>query len=159
MKKTFSTTWHRADHALEIIAVIAILICLAVVGWQTIRTSTLWPLILLILLTPLVAWLILQRVTSVELTDDCLVLHHRVGKTRIQRSHIQSACAYTGEIGIRLCGFGGIQGFIGWFRADSIGVYRAYIGDPTNMILLTQLDGKKIIFSCDNSAELIQSLR
>lgn len=86
---------------------------------------------------------------SVHLTDSAFILCRGVGKKVINYADIAVVDIYNHEgASIRVCGIGGIFGFIGKFYNKSIGNYFSYVGDYSQAIYMQLKNGRKYVFSC-----------
>ena len=85
-------------------------------------------------------------------------MHKFIGKKTILRSDIAHIERFHGSLigGIRLFGFGGYKNRTGWYWHKGIGRYYSYVTDTTQMILVTQTNGKKIMLSCNEADEVVE---
>ncbi len=60
---------------------------------------------------------------------------------------------------IRLFAIGGLFGYIGIFRGNDCGKYKAYVNNSANAFYVKTKDGKCYVASCDNSEALIESVK
>lgn len=60
---------------------------------------------------------------------------------------------------IRLFAIGGLFGYIGIFRGNDCGKYKAYVNNSTNAFYVKTKDGKCYVASCDNSETLIAAVK
>lgn len=95
---------------------------------------------------------------TIELKENELIIHHPFGTRRVRRDNILSVEPYAGPLGIRCCGYGGIEKKWGWFYTNEIGLHRTYVSIPSNMLLLKRKDGHPIVFSCDHADEILTKL-
>jgi hypothetical protein len=58
---------------------------------------------------------------------------------------------------IRLCGSGGLFGFLGWFRNRTLGVYRAYATNPRNAVVI-RLRQRTLLVTPENPAAFVREL-
>lgn len=56
---------------------------------------------------------------------------------------------------VRLCGIGGVFGFIGWFRMKGIGTFRSYITDEKKAFLIFRKNGLPIAISVSEPDEFL----
>ena len=56
---------------------------------------------------------------------------------------------------IRLCGVGGVFGYIGWFRTKGIGTFRAYVTDAKKVFLIYRTKGMPIAISVSEPDEFM----
>ena len=56
---------------------------------------------------------------------------------------------------VRLCGIGGVFGFIGWFRMKGIGTFRSYITDEKKAFLIYRKNGLPIAISVSEPDEFL----
>lgn len=88
---------------------------------------------------------------SIVLTDTALVLYRGVGKKVIYYSDISEINIYNSEgVVVRVCGIGGVFGYIGRYYNKKIGYYFSYVGDYSQTFYIQQKNGKKYVFSCDD---------
>lgn len=108
-------------------------------------------LILVYVLTPI----------SVELTDSCLLLHRGIGVVRIKYSDITELDIYKidGSCDVRVCGIGGVCGFVGRFYNKKIGYYTSYVGDYSQAFLVKKCNGRKYVFSCEDRDNFLSVLK
>lgn len=56
---------------------------------------------------------------------------------------------------IRLCGIGGVFGFIGWFRTKGIGTFLSYVTDSKKVFLIYRTKGLPIAISVNDPDEFM----
>ena len=96
----------------------------------------------------------------------CSVMHgtllvHRLGwSTRFDLAKLTGVQASPGVTmgSIRLWGNGGLFGFVGYFRNDIVGRYKAYATDGMRAVLL-DFDGWKLVVTPDSPAEFVEAVR
>lgn len=92
----------------------------------------------------------------IRLTDSSLILHRGIGKKVIDYSDIREIDIYKSEgIIVRVCGIGGVFGFIGKFYNKKIGHYFSYVGDYSQTFYVQQKNGKKYVFSCEDREYIV----
>ena len=79
-----------------------------------------------------------HQIRSVEFRDNMLILHTLCGAKNISINHI---------------------GYIGIFRGNDCGKYKAYVNNSTNAFYVKTKDGKCYVASCDNSETLIAAVK
>ena len=88
------------------------------------------------------------------------LLIHRLGwSTKYDLSKLSSAEVSPGAtIGsIRTLGIGGLFGFVGNYRNDILGSYKAFVTDETNTVVL-DFSGEKIVVTPDAPEEFVQAV-
>ena len=60
---------------------------------------------------------------------------------------------------IRLFAVGGLFGYIGTFRGNDCGQYKAYVNNGSNAFYVKTEDGKCYVASCNNAEELIELVK
>lgn len=120
----------------------------------------LWALAITLLALAAVLWCFSLTPRQVELTPEMIRIRLWVGKEEIPYSQIVAIepLDYSGR-NIRLCGTSGVKARIGWFWNSRIGVYKAFITNPQDSILVTLRSGKKRAFSVAHSADVIDAIR
>jgi transcriptional regulator with XRE-family HTH domain len=91
---------------------------------------------------------------------DGKILVHRLGwSTRFDISQLQQIEANPGIMvgSVRLMGIGGLFAFIGTFRNELLGVYRAYATDGNNAVVL-DLAASKVVVTPDSPNEFVEAV-
>lgn len=93
---------------------------------------------------------------EIEMTDEMIRIRLWIGKEEIPYSEIANVevLDYSGS-NFRLCGISGVKSRIGWFWNSRIGVYKAFITNRQDSILVTLRSGKKRAFSVDDEKKNI----
>lgn len=99
-----------------------------------------------------------MKAFTIELHESELLIHHPFGIRRVRRDDILSVETYTGSVGVRCFGYGGIQKKWGWYYTKELGLHRVYVSLSSSMLLLKRKDGHPIVFSCDHADELLAKL-
>ena len=109
----------------------------------------------------IVIWLFtyLEAPKRVMLTDDAIVLYKVRGRLVLPFGGIKSIREYPSLKGVRLCGSGGLYGFIGYFYDKEIGRHLRYVGNHDEAFLIELKSGKKYVLSCENSGRVIEFVR
>lgn len=115
-------------------------------------------LILLAIVTLLYVLSLIPR--EVEMTDKMIRIRLWIGNEEIPYNEIADieVLDYSGS-NFRLCGISGVNSRIGWFWNSNIGVYKAFITNCQDSILITLRSGKKIAFSVDHPTDVINAIR
>lgn len=115
-------------------------------------------LILLAIVTLLYVLSLIPR--EVEMTDKMIRIRPWMGNEEIPYNEIADieVLDYSGS-NFRLCGISGVNSRIGWFWNSNIGVYKAFITNRQDSILITLRSGKKIAFSVDHPTDVINAIR
>lgn len=94
-----------------------------------------------------------------ELTADALVIHKIIGRRQLPFSRIVAVSpreqGWKGDI--RVCGSGGLLGFLGWFRSREVGTYFSYVTDTSSMFWVITAD-RTYLLSCNDSGEMVGQL-
>ena len=88
------------------------------------------------------------------------ILVHRLGwSNRLELSQLQGIEANPGAMmgSIRLMGVGGLFAFLGTFRNEILGVYRAYATDGDNAVVL-DMGGSTVVLTPDSPAEFVAAV-
>lgn len=95
-----------------------------------------------------------------EITTEMIRIRLWIGKEEIPYNEIANVemLDYSGS-NFRLCGISGVKSRIGWFWNSRIGVYKAFITNRQDSILVTLRSGKKRAFSVEHSADAIEAIR
>lgn len=101
----------------------------------------------------------LEAPKRVMLTDDAIVLYKVRGRLVLPFGGIKSIREYPSLKGVRLCGSGGLYGFIGYFYDKEIGRHLRYVGNHDEAFLIELKSGKKYVLSCENSGHVIEFVR
>jgi len=97
---------------------------------------------------------------SITLSDSKLILNKVFGKITINYSQIYLVKPYNPASGdIRVFGSGGFGGYVGIFSNQEIGQYFSYVGDPKQAFLIRTKNGKNYVFSCENMAFIIETVK
>ena len=97
---------------------------------------------------------------SVTLSESSLVLRRGIGRKQFNYSDIERVEAYENKkIAARLCGIGGIFGFIGRYYVEGIGHYFSYVGDYSQAFYFQLQNGKKYMLSCEDKEQVISLIR
>lgn len=117
-------------------------------------------LILLLIAFAAVIYVFSLTPREIEMTPELIRIKLWVGKEEIPYSQIVAIepLDYSGR-NIRLCGTSGVKARIGWFWNSRIGVYKAFITNRPDSILVTLRSGKKRAFSVAHSADVIDAIR
>lgn len=119
-----------------------------------------WALAITLLALVAVLWCFSLTPRQVELTPEMIRIRLWIGKEEIPYSQIVAIepLDYSGR-NIRLCGTSGVKARIGWFWNSRIGVYKAFITNRQDSILVTLRSGKKRAFSVAHPADVIDAIR
>lgn len=115
-------------------------------------------IILLIIVVLLYVLSLIPR--KMEITPEMIRIRLWVGKEEIPYHEIKDIelLDYTGS-NFRLCGISGVKSRIGWFWNSRIGVYKAFITNRQDSILVTLRSGKKRAFSIDHPTDVIDAIQ
>lgn len=153
--KTFTIKWSKADYVVYsicgLIMVGLIVTAFVMPEWYGI------PIVGLIV--TVLMWVFAQTPRSLTLTHEDIIIRHWVGLTYIRRADIVSVEHFAGPLGVRCFGYGGFSGMVGWFYAKEVGMLRAYVSDPSNMLIITRRNARPIVLSCEHLDELLAELK
>lgn len=97
---------------------------------------------------------------TITLSESSLVLRRGIGQKQFNYSDIERVEAYDNKkIAARLCGIGGIFGFIGRYYVEGIGHYFSYVGDYSQAFYFQLKSGKKYMLSCEDREQVISLIR
>ena len=97
---------------------------------------------------------------TVTLSESSLVLRRGIGRKQFNYSDIEYVEAYDNKkIAARLCGIGGLFGFIGRYYTEGIGHYFSYVGDYSQAFYFQLKSGKKYMLSCEDREQVISLIR
>jgi hypothetical protein len=98
-------------------------------------------------------------VRGYSVVDDRLLIHRLGWSTKFDLSELTAAEFSPGATlgSVRVMGIGGFFGFIGRFRNEMLGVYRAYATDSANTVVL-DFGGSKVVVTPDRPAEFVAVL-
>lgn len=115
-------------------------------------------LILLVIVVLLYVLSLIPR--EIEITPEMIRIRLVVGTEEIPYNEIADIelLDYSGS-NFRLCGISGVKSRIGWFWNSRIGVYKAFITNRQDSILVTLRSGKKRAFSIVHPADVINAIR
>lgn len=91
---------------------------------------------------------------------DGKVLVHRLGwSTRLDLSQLEQIEANPGVMmgSVRVMGVGGLFAFLGTFRNELLGVYRAYATDGMNSVVMN-LKGSTVVVTPDSPSEFVKAV-
>ena len=92
---------------------------------------------------------------KVSLSGSALTVKRGMGKKTFELSHIVDAGAYKLGNDYRVCGVGGLFGWVGHFRRSRFGSYFAYVGDFEQAFFIVLDSGKRYVLSCEGREELL----
>lgn len=117
-------------------------------------------LILILLLTVVLLYVPSLIPREIEITPEMIRIRLVVGKEEIPYNEIADIelLDYSGS-NFRLCGISGVKSRIGWFWNSRVGVYKAFITNRQDSILVTLRSGKKRAFSIAHPADVINAIR
>jgi hypothetical protein len=99
---------------------------------------------------------LLFLIRGYALQERTLIIERLAWKTRIDLTALRSAAADPNAMrgSVRLFASGGLFGFFGLFRNQSLGIYRAYGTDPRRAVVL-KLSGRTIVVTPDDPAAFV----
>jgi hypothetical protein len=148
MRQHFFAPW---SPRLKLMTVALLAVCLvaayAAKGWGS----------LVILAIVLVAATFAIRGYSV--IDGRLLIHRLGWSTKFDLSRLTSVEVSPGATmgSIRAMGIGGLFGFVGYYRNEILGTYKAYATNELNTVVL-DFGGKKIVVTPDKPEEFLQAV-
>jgi hypothetical protein len=89
---------------------------------------------------------------AVEVSSEAVVVKRLVRDVVIPLADVREIRRLeSGQAGFmwRLCGCGGFLGWFGLFYSRGLGEFWAYAGNRADLVLLTRIDGTKIVVSAD----------
>jgi hypothetical protein len=112
-----------------------------------------------LLLVAIVGLALVFAVRGYSLLDGQLLIHRLGWATRFDLADLTSVEFSPGAtIGsIRTMGIGGLFGFVGHFRNEILGSYRAYATDEENTVIL-DFSGEKIVVTPDSPVEFVAAV-
>ncbi len=134
------------------VATIAFLLIIVVVTWRA-GPPTSW--VLLAVAVGAATFM----VRGYSIVDDRLLVHRLGWSTKFDLSELRTAEFSPGATlgSVRVMGVGGLFGFIGRFRNEMLGVYRAYATDSANTVVL-DFGGSKVVVTPENPAEFVAAV-
>lgn len=155
MSRNYPAKWSRS---LWVISIAATLICwvVAAVGFRT-GSGGYWKMGLGLLI-PLCAAPF--AVLGYTIVPGHLLIRRLLWNTRIPLGQLEDASYEPGVMkgSIRLFGNGGLYSFTGWFRNSRMGLYRAFVTNGANTVVM-KFPGKTIVVSPEAPAEFLEDLR
>jgi hypothetical protein len=148
MKQHFFAPW---STRLKLMTVAFLVVCLvtayAAKGWGS----------LVILAIVLAAATFAIRGYSV--IDGRLLIHRLGWSTKFDLSRLSSVEVSPGATmgSIRAMGIGGLFGFVGYYRNEILGTYKAYATNELNTVVL-DFGGEKIVVTPDEPEEFLQAV-
>lgn len=112
-----------------------------------------------LLLVAIVGLALALTVRGYSVLDGQLLIHRLGWATRFDLADLTSVEFSPGAtIGsIRTMGIGGLFGFVGHFRNEILGSYRAYATDEENTVIL-DFSGEKIVVTPDSPVEFVAAV-
>lgn len=112
-----------------------------------------------LLLVAIVGLALVFAVRGYSVLDGQLLIHRLGWATRFDLADLTSVEFSPGAtIGsIRTMGIGGLFGFVGHFRNEILGSYRAYATDEENTVIL-DFSGEKIVVTPDSPVEFVAAV-
>lgn len=133
----------------------ALLVLLAASAFFLLEGSF-WSLFMMVILLLAIVYCMYWAPNFISITDNSLILHKLLGRLTLPFDQIRTIDIYQSEgVNARICGSGGLFGFTGLFYNKQIGKYRSYIGSYRQAFLVTMLNGKKYLFSCENREQIV----
>ncbi len=144
----FSAPWGRKLKITTATFVVIILLATASLGTDTWRIG-----VGIVLLAALLS------IRGYSVIDGYVLIHRLGWSTRLDLSRLQSIEAQPGVMAgsARLLGIGGLFAFLGTFRSELLGTYRAYATDGANAVLL-ELDNANVVVTPDSPAEFVRAV-
>ena len=98
---------------------------------------------------------------SVELSDIALVLHRGVGRKVIRYADMSGIEFYKRNgTPLRVCGCGGVFGFIGRYRNSKTGIsYFSYVGDYSQAFFVVLKNGRRYLLSCEDREAVVAAVK
>lgn len=95
------------------------------------------------------------------LKDNTLTIERTVGSRRFSLDDIADVKRIFLPVGgnVRICGFGGLFGNVGWYYTRDTGRYFAYMGSTSGSVLITLKSGGKYMVNCADPESFIIALR
>lgn len=107
----------------------------------------------------LVAFTLFYMPLYIALDSDRLTIIRPLKSKSIPLPEIEEVKACNPTMGAkRILGSGGWFGWYGLFREDDLGKYFAYYGKASDCFLVTLKDGRKYMFGCQDSPEVLSVL-
>jgi len=152
----FGMRWSRLTWIVTVAVIVVVVAIAVVIVWKAIRAGpdagAIRVLLVLLAFLPAVSLGILALFAprGYEVDPDAIVVRRIVGNVVIPRANIREIRRIESrEIGsaLRLFGCGGFFGWFGLFYSRQIGRFWAYMGNQTDLVLITQADGTKVVIS------------
>ncbi len=97
---------------------------------------------------------------SVFVSEREFTLRRGLGHKTIPFRDIAQVGEYTGGWpAIRICGIGGVFGFIGRYYNREFGHYFSYVGDYSQSFYLKLKNGRQYVFSCEDHHEVVAFIK
>lgn len=127
---------------------------LSMLNWSLSEGMSYWLLLVVLLAGLLYAFC--AQIVSVVITDDKIMIQKRWGKIEIRRADIVRVGVKSKMLfDLRLCGIGGLFGYIGLFYNSNLGTYSACANNG-NRLLVISTTSKTYVVSCDQHKEVLE---
>ena len=132
MKTNYKATWGKS---LVVLSILGTLLCIFVAvyayGWRHSLWQTLVPVLLISGTVPF-------TILGYSVDDRYLGIRRLFWTTRINLEGFESVAIVPDAMkgSIRACGNGGLFSFTGWYRNKALGVYRAFVTDRKNTVVV-----------------------
>ena len=153
--------WSKSVRAITLSCTLAALILLVVAGVFAWQGDAEWADILALtggLLAVTVIACFAYGPFTVSLSDRALTVKRGFGAKTFELGHIVDAGVYEQGNDYRVCGIGGLFGWVGHFRRSGFGSYFAYVGDFVQAFYIVLDSVKRYVLSCEGRDELLDRL-
>lgn len=157
----FRAPWSRALIAVSLLTSLGCLIATAFISQKMYPFAAPAITSVTLLLIPLIPLLAAPfAITGYSLRGSTLFIRRPFWTTTISLNDLQKATAAPEALkrSWRLCGNGGLFSFTGWFSSPALGVYRAYLTDPKNTVVL-YFSNRKIVISPHDPTAFCEAVR
>ena len=98
-------------------------------------------------------------VLGYEVTEDAILIHRPLWKTRLDRANLKSAEVVPNAMSkcLRTCGNGGGFSFTGWYWSKSLGAFSAYVTDLNRTVVL-RFEKRTVVVSPDAPEDFVKAL-
>ena len=139
-------------------SLLMVALVLAISAWEFFRTES---VTLIFLIPALFLVVALFSVKSYSIDGNRLIIRKRGGwQTVIDLNELSDVATASGLLwrSVSLWSSKGLFGVSGWIWNRTAGIYRAYVTNPANMVMLEFRDGRKVALSPDDPDRFLEGL-
>lgn len=153
--KHFKASW---STSLIAISAVVTLLCFGIGAWMTwkLQGNLSW---IALLAFAIVIGSIPFGIRGYSITADSILIHRLFWDNRLSRADLQAADFLPNVMrgSIRVCANGGVFSFSGYFYKKGLGIYRAFVANQAQTVVL-HFPRRKVIISPNHPEEFVNEL-